>query len=55
MLDGRHTWVERSIPELPYSIEDLRPKSMQEIFEERTAASGKSVEEERDRPVLSTA
>jgi hypothetical protein len=25
---GKHTWLERGIDALPYSVDDLRPKSM---------------------------
>ena len=32
---GKHTWLERGIEPLPYTAEDLRPKSMEEILEER--------------------
>ncbi|MGB3051683.1 MAG: acyl-CoA dehydrogenase family protein [Polyangiales bacterium] len=35
LLAGKHTWLERGINPLPYSVEDLRPKSMEEILEER--------------------
>ncbi len=35
LLAGKHTWLERGIDPLPYSIDDLRPKSMEEILEER--------------------
>ncbi len=41
MLQGKHEWVERSIPELPFTIDDLRPKTMEQIFDERTTAVGK--------------
>jgi hypothetical protein len=41
MLQGKHEWVERSIPELPFTIDDLRPKTMEQIFDERTTATGK--------------
>jgi hypothetical protein len=42
MLDGKHLWIERSIPQLPYEIEDLRPRTMDEIFDERKAKKAKS-------------
>ena len=45
MLNGKHAWLERSIPELPYSVEDLRPKTMDEIFEERKSKKEKGSEE----------
>ena len=32
LLKGNHTWVEEGITPLPYSIEDLRPKTMEEIL-----------------------
>ena len=35
LLAGKHTWLERGIEPLPYTAEDLRPKSMEEILEER--------------------
>ncbi|MGB7475316.1 MAG: acyl-CoA dehydrogenase family protein [Polyangiales bacterium] len=35
LLAGKHTWLERGINPLPYSVDDLRPKSMEEILEER--------------------
>ena len=35
LLAGKHTWLERGIDPLPYSVDDLRPKSMEEILEER--------------------
>jgi hypothetical protein len=35
LLAGKHTWVERGITPMPYSAEDLRPKSMEEILLER--------------------
>lgn len=46
MLKGKHVWLERSIPELPYSVEDLRPKTMDEIFEERKSKKAKGPEKE---------
>jgi hypothetical protein len=42
MLEGKHLWIERSIPQLPYETEDLRPRTMDEIFEEREAKKAKS-------------
>lgn len=50
MLEGKHQWVERSIPELPFSIDDLRPKTMEEIFDERTTATGKKPGDEQTHP-----
>jgi alkylation response protein AidB-like acyl-CoA dehydrogenase len=35
LMDGKHTWIERGIPALPYSIEDMRPKTMDEVLAER--------------------
>ena len=35
LLDGKHTWLERGITPLPYTIEDMRPKGMEEILAER--------------------
>lgn len=46
MLNGKHAWLERSIPELPYSVEDLRPKTMDEIFEERKSKKSEGSKEE---------
>lgn len=34
MLAGKHTWIERGSTPLPYSIDDLRPKPMDEILGE---------------------
>ena len=35
LLAGKYTWLERGITPLPYSTEDLRPKTMDEILSER--------------------
>ena len=35
LLAGKHTWLERGVDPLPYTIEDLRPKTMDEILNER--------------------
>ncbi len=40
MLDGRHEWLESGVLSLPYSIEDLRPKSMDELIAEHEQAAG---------------
>ena len=34
LLEGKHEWIEKAIIPLPYSIEDLRPKTMEEIMRE---------------------
>jgi hypothetical protein len=35
LLEGKYTWLERGMTPLPYSIEDLRPKTMDEILQDR--------------------
>jgi hypothetical protein len=35
LLAGKYTWLEHGITPLPYSTEDLRPKTMDEILSER--------------------
>ena len=40
LLAGKHTWLERGIDPLPYSVDDLRPKSMEEILKEREQRKG---------------
>ncbi len=49
MLQGKHAWVEHPIPQLPYDIDDLRPKTMDEIFEARRSDAG-TTEEEGQEP-----
>jgi alkylation response protein AidB-like acyl-CoA dehydrogenase len=50
MLEGKHTWLERSITPLPYTAEDLRPKSMDEILWEREAQKRRPVEDKPAAP-----
>jgi alkylation response protein AidB-like acyl-CoA dehydrogenase len=45
MLEGKHTWLERSITPLPYTAEDLRPKTMDEILRERETQRRRPIEE----------
>jgi hypothetical protein len=35
LLAGKYTWLERGVTPLPYSAEDLRPKTMDEILQDR--------------------
>ncbi len=42
LLAGEYTWLERGITPLPYSEEDLRPKTMEEILQARGEAKRKS-------------
>lgn len=46
LLEGKHTWLERGITPLPYSIEDMRPKTMDEILAERQHGKPARDEEE---------
>jgi len=46
LLAGKHTWVERGITPMPYSAEDLRPKSMEEILQEREQRKSEPAEEQ---------
>ena len=45
LLKGSHTWVEEGISPLPYSIEDLRPRTMEEVFEQRKEPEDQGLEE----------
>ncbi|MDH4283350.1 MAG: acyl-CoA dehydrogenase family protein [Myxococcales bacterium] len=44
LLDGKHTWLERGIADLPYTAEELRPKTMDEILAEREAHRSEGAE-----------
>ncbi|MGB8332167.1 MAG: acyl-CoA dehydrogenase family protein [Polyangiales bacterium] len=44
LLSGKLTWLERGVTPLPYSAEDLRPKTMEEILSEREATKSKSAQ-----------
>jgi hypothetical protein len=46
LLEGKHTWLERGVPALPYSIDDLRPTPMEEVLRERD--EGKQAASERE-------
>ncbi len=47
LLAGKHTWIERGVDPLPFTAEDLRPKSMDEILSERQKGrKSETVEEE---------
>ena len=35
LLAGKYTWLERGITPLPYTAEDLRPKTMDEVLRDR--------------------
>ena len=35
LLAGKHTWLERGVAPLPYTAEDLRPRTMEEILRDR--------------------
>lgn len=39
LLDGRYTWLEQGIMPLPYSADDLVPKSMEELLADRAATA----------------
>ena len=41
LLAGKHAWLERGIDPLPYEVDDLRPKSMEEILDEQDRERGK--------------
>jgi hypothetical protein len=45
LLEGKHTWLERGITALPYSIDDMRPKGMDEILAERQKKASKPSKE----------
>jgi hypothetical protein len=46
LLAGKHTWLERGVTPLPYSAEDLRPKTMDEILHDREQQKNKPAEEQ---------
>ena len=46
LLAGKHTWLERGITPLPYTAEDLRPKTMDEILRDREQRKGEPAEEQ---------
>lgn len=46
LLAGKHTWLERGITAMPYSIDDLRPTPMDEILDKRAEKKGASEERE---------
>ena len=46
LLDGQHTWVERGVTPMPYTIEDMRPKTMDEILAEREKQGPAPAQEE---------
>jgi len=52
LLDGKHTWIESAIPPLPYSVEDMRPKTMDEILAERRDRKGSTEDKTAAREEL---
>jgi hypothetical protein len=46
LLAGKYTWLERGIIPLPYTEEDLRPKTMDEILGDREQRKSEPVEEQ---------
>ena len=46
LLAGKHTWLERGVTPLPYTAEDLRPKTMDEILHDREQQKNKPAEEQ---------
>jgi hypothetical protein len=50
LLAGTHTWLERGLTPLPYTVEDLRPKTMDEILHDREQKKSKPVEEKPAAP-----
>jgi alkylation response protein AidB-like acyl-CoA dehydrogenase len=46
LLAGKHTWLERGITPLPYTAEDLRPKTMEEILRDREQRKSEPAEEQ---------
>ena len=45
MLSGKHTWLEGGITALPYTAEDLRPRTMEEILSEREGREATPLQE----------
>jgi len=48
LLAGKYTWIERGITPLPYSTEDLRPRTMDEILSDREQRKSEPPLEEPD-------
>ncbi len=46
LLDGKHTWIERGVVALPYTAEDMRPLTMDEVLSERDEEDSGTGEEE---------
>jgi len=46
LLAGKHTWIERGITPLPYSTEDPRPRTMDEILSDREQRKSEVTSEE---------
>ena len=52
LLAGKHTWLERGITALPYSIDDMRPKPMDVVLREREEQERAPSEDEPAREEL---
>jgi alkylation response protein AidB-like acyl-CoA dehydrogenase len=46
LLEGKYTWLERGVTPLPYTAEDLRPKTMEEILREREESTREPAQEQ---------
>jgi hypothetical protein len=49
VLAERFTWLERGVMRLPYEVDELRPRSMEEYFKAR-AGDGRTAEQRDDTP-----
>jgi hypothetical protein len=50
LLAGKYTWLERGITPLPYTEEELRPRTMDEILSDREHRKSEPVEEQPAAP-----